>query len=51
MKNKSCVIEKIPVPALCFAYWHFYNNHVNFVSTSTHQTKLKKILIKPKYVI
>ena len=51
LKNKSCVIEKMPVPALCFAYSHSYNNYVKIVSTSTRQTKLKKILIKQKHVI
>ena len=51
LKNKSCVIEKIPVPALCFVYSHSYNNYVKIVSTSTHQIKLKKILIKQKHVI
>ena len=49
LKNKSCVIEKMPAPALCFAYWHSYNNYVKTVSTSTCQTKLKKILIKQKH--
>ena len=50
LKNKSCVIEKMPVPALCF-YWHSYKKYVKIVSTSTRQTKLKKILIKQKHVI
>ena len=31
--------------------WHSYNNYVKIVSTTTHQTKLKKILITQKYVI
>ena len=51
LKNKFCVIKKMPVPALRFAYSHFYNNHVKIVSTSTRQTKLKKILIKQKHAI
>ena len=51
LKNKSCVIEKIPIPALHFAYLHFYNSYVKIVSTSTRLTKLKKILIKQKQVI
>ena len=46
LKNKSCVIEKIPVPALHFAYWHSCNNYVKIVSTSTCQTKLEQILIR-----
>ena len=46
LKNKSCVIEKMPVPALRFAYSHSYNNYVKIASVSTRQTKLKKILIK-----
>ena len=46
-----CVIKKMPVPALRFAYSHFYNNCVKIVSTSTRQTKLKKILIKQKHAI
>ena len=46
LEKKSCVIEKMPVPALCFVYWHFYNNYVKIASTSTRQTKLKKTLIK-----
>ena len=50
-KNKSCVIRKMPVTALLFIYWHSYNNYVKIVSTTTRQTKLKKILIKQKYVI
>ena len=50
-KNKSCVIRKMPVTALRFIYWHSYNNYVKIVSTTTRQTKLKKILIKQKYVI
>ena len=41
----------MPVPALRFAYSHFYNNYVKIVSTSTRQTKLKKILIKQKHAI
>ena len=28
LKNKSCVIEKMPVTALRFACWHSYNNYV-----------------------
>ena len=51
LKNKSCVIEKMPAPALRFAYWHSFNNYVKTVSTSTRQTKLTKILIKQKHVI
>ena len=51
LKNKSRVIEKMPVPALRFAYRHSYNNYVKTVSSSTHQTKLKKILSKQKHVI
>ena len=39
------------VPALRFAYSHSYNNYVKIASASTRQTKLKKILIKQKYVI
>ena len=35
LKNKPCVIEKMPVPALRFAYWHSYNNYVKIVSAST----------------
>ena len=50
-KNKSCVIEKMPVPALRFVYLHSYNNYVKVVSASTRQIKLKKILIKQKHVI
>ena len=41
----------MPVPALLFAYWHSYKNSVKIVSTSTRQTKLKKILSKQKHVI
>ena len=51
LKNKSCIIKKMPVTALCFAYWDSYNNYVKIVSTNTCQTKLKKILIKQKCVI
>ena len=51
LKNKSCVVEKIPALAISFAYWHSYNNYVKTVSTSTRQTELKKILIKQKHVI
>ena len=51
LKNGSCVIEKMPVPALHFAYWYSYNNYVKIVSTSTCEIKLKKILIKQKHVI
>ena len=51
LKNKSCVVEKMPVTPLRFGYWYSYNNYVKIVSTSTHQTKLKKILIKQKHVI
>ena len=51
LKNKSWVIEKMPVPALRFAYLHSYNNYVKIVSANTPQTKLKKILIKQKHVI
>ena len=39
------------VPALSFAYSQSYKNYVKAVSTSTRQTKLKKILIKQKHVI
>ena len=39
------------VPALSFAYSQSYKNYVKTVSTSTRQTKLKKILIKQKHVI
>ena len=50
LKSKSCAIDKMPAPALCFAYyWHSYNAKI--VSTSTCQTKLKKTLIKQKHVI
>ena len=48
LKNKSCVIEKMNVP--CFANSHS-NNYAKIISTSTHQTKLKKMLIKPEHVI
>ena len=41
----------MPVPALRFAYSHSYNNYIKIVSTSTRQTKLKKILMKQKHVI
>ena len=41
----------MPVPALRFAYSHSYNNYVKIVSANTRQKKLKKILIKQKYVI
>ena len=41
----------MPATVLHFAYWHSYNNYVKILSTSTRQTKLKKILIKQKYVI
>ena len=41
----------MPVTALRFAYSHSYNNYVKTVSTSSRQTKLKKILMKQKYVI
>ena len=52
LKNKSCAIEKIPAPALRFAYYcHSYNNYVKIVSTSTYQTKLKKTMIKQTHVI
>ena len=51
LKNKSCVIEIMPVTALHFGYWHSYKNFVKVVSTSTRQTKLNKILIKQKHVI
>ena len=36
----------MPVPALCFAYSHSYNNYAKIVSASTRPTKLKKIWIK-----
>ena len=39
------------VAALHFAYWHSCNNYVKIVSATTRQTKVKKILIKQKYVI
>ena len=39
------------VPVLRFAYSQSYNNYVKTVSTSTRQTKLKKILIKQRHVI
>ena len=51
LKNKSYVIEKMPLTGLRFAYMHSYNNYVKIVSTSTRQTKLMKILIKQKHVI
>ena len=51
LKNKLCVIEKMLVPALHFAYSHSCNNYLKIVSASTRQTKLKKILIKQKHVI
>ena len=52
LKNKSCVIKKMHVPALRFAYSHSYNNYVKIVSTSTRQTKPNKILIKhPEHVM
>ena len=50
-KNKSCVTEKMPVPALRFVYSHSYNDYVKIVSANTRQIKLKKILIKQKHVI
>ena len=51
MKNKSCGIEKMPVPALRFAYSYSCNNYVKIASVSTRQTKLKKILVKQNNVI
>ena len=51
LKNKSCVIEKMQVPALRFVYSHSFNDYVKVVSASTRQIKLKKILIKQKHVI
>ena len=51
LKNKSCIIEKMSVPPLRFAYWHSYNNYVKIVSTGCCQTKLKKILVNQKHVI
>ena len=51
LKNKSCVIEKMPVSTLRFACRYSDNNYVKTVSTSTRQTKLKKILIWQKHVI
>ena len=51
LKNKSCIIEKTPVTALRFAFLHSYNNYVKIVSTSTRQTRLKKMLIMQKHVI
>ena len=39
------------VPALSLAHSQSYNNYLKTVSTSTRQTKLKKILIKQKHVI
>ena len=51
LKNKSCAIEKMPAPALRFAYSHSCNNYVKIVSASTRQTELKTILILQKHVI
>ena len=51
LKSKSCVIEKMPVTALRFAFLHSYNNYVKIVPTSTRQIKLKKMLIMQKHVI
>ena len=51
LEKKSCLIEKMPVPAIRFGYSYFYNNYGKNVSTSTRQTKLNKILIKQKHVI
>ena len=51
LKSKSCVIEKIPVTALRFAFLHSYNNYVKILPTSTRQIKLKKMLIMQKHVI
>ena len=51
LKNNSCVIEKMPVPALRLVYSHSYNDYVKAVSASTRQIKLKKILINQKHVI
>ena len=41
----------MPIPTVRFAYWHSYNNYVKVVSTSTRETKLKKILINQEHVI
>ena len=52
LKNESCVIEKMPVTAIRFAYWHSYNNYIKIiVSARTRQTNLKEILIKQKHEI
>ena len=53
LKNKSCVIEKMPGPTLLFRLFasHSYNSYVKIVFASTRQTKLKKIWIKQKHVI
>ena len=51
LKNKSCVTEKMPDPALRFVYSHSYNDYVKIVSATTRQIKLKNILIKQKHVI
>ena len=39
LKNKSCIIVKMSVTALQFAYWHSYNNYVKIASTTICQTK------------
>ena len=51
VKNKSCIIEKMPVPALRFVHWHSHNNYAKIVPTSTCQAKLKKIMIEQNHVI
>ena len=51
LKKTSCAIEKMPAPALRFAYSHSYNNYVKTVSATTRETKLKTILIQQKHVI
>ena len=38
LENGSCVVEKMPVPALHFTSSNSYNNYVKIVSTSTCQT-------------
>ena len=41
----------MPIPDLRFAYSHSYSSCVKILSSSTRQTKLKKIMIKQKHVI
>ena len=48
LKNKSCIIEKMSVAALQFAYWHSCN-YVKIATITICQTK--EILIKQKHVI